>query len=78
MNFLAESFLDEFLDDRPSFITHQDAGADVNISDSKESPKDTTTSSSSFVVINDLCSNFIYFIYLFLSSNSFNIFVTIL
>jgi len=64
MNFLAESFLDEFLDDRPSFITHQDAGADVNISDSKESLKDTTTSSSSFVVMICVLILFILFIYI--------------
>jgi len=45
-----ESFLDEFLDDRPlSLTTHQEAGTDVNITDDRESPKDGTISSGSFV-----------------------------
>ena len=55
-NVLAESFLDEFMDDRPSLQTFQasvtqGASADVSISDSKELTEDQAPSSSSFVVM---------------------------
>lgn len=53
---LAESFLDEFMDDRPSLQTFpapvtQAACADVSITDSKELIDDPAPSSSSFVVM---------------------------
>lgn len=51
-----ESFLDEFLDDRPSSLTtHQAAWTDLNITD-KEPPKDGTISSRSFVSKQDTSS----------------------
>lgn len=51
-----ESFLDEFLDNRPSSLTtHQAAWTDLNITD-KEPPKDETTNSISSVSKQDTSS----------------------